>query len=336
MPHTAVPDHLSELLVQSVAMRQRRWWSSPERWLPMDLTTRASTIAPPRVGRLVVVALIVLAIAAATLVVVGSRQQRVPPPFGPAANGVQIASGDGDIYVLDSTTQEHRPLISGPTWDFGAGWSRDGTSLSFLRAASAPVGDAPVPLTLVVATPDGSIVRDVVGPMVGLEWLDRSPDGRHFAFLTSNHAGDGVINIVDVESKAVTTLDATAPTHEFLWRPPDGREIIFRRSGPNPALFAVGADGTGVRRVSTSPARNGDDYSWPTLSPDGSQLAFARYMGDAGFDLYLLDVDTGEERLLPKLTGSQLGAPAFSPDGRTLAYPRSRDDRSFDIVVAAR
>ena len=43
-----VPDHLAEVLVRSAATRQRPWWSSLERWLPMDLTARASTHA--RVG----------------------------------------------------------------------------------------------------------------------------------------------------------------------------------------------------------------------------------------------------------------------------------------------
>jgi len=35
-----VPDHLAEILVQTAATRQRRGWSSLERWLPMDSTLR--------------------------------------------------------------------------------------------------------------------------------------------------------------------------------------------------------------------------------------------------------------------------------------------------------
>ena len=31
-----VSDHLGEVLVRTAATRQRPWWSSPERWLPMD------------------------------------------------------------------------------------------------------------------------------------------------------------------------------------------------------------------------------------------------------------------------------------------------------------
>ena len=57
-----VPDHLAEVLMQTAATRQRPWWSSLERWLPMDLTTRASTLAPTRLGRVILVGLLILAI----------------------------------------------------------------------------------------------------------------------------------------------------------------------------------------------------------------------------------------------------------------------------------
>src|SRR5207342_2665865 len=44
-----VPDHLSEVLVQTAATRQRKWWTSPERWLPVDTATdMRGRIAAPR------------------------------------------------------------------------------------------------------------------------------------------------------------------------------------------------------------------------------------------------------------------------------------------------
>ena len=50
-----VPDHLDEVLLHTAATRQRPWWSSPERWLPMDLTTRANAVAAPVHDRMPVV-----------------------------------------------------------------------------------------------------------------------------------------------------------------------------------------------------------------------------------------------------------------------------------------
>ena len=57
-----LPDHLGEVVAQTAVTRQRPWWSSLERWLPMDLTTRASTLAPPRLGRMILVGLLILAL----------------------------------------------------------------------------------------------------------------------------------------------------------------------------------------------------------------------------------------------------------------------------------
>ena len=42
-----VPDHLAETLVQTAATRQRPWWSSLERLLPMSSTTMGGRLAAP-------------------------------------------------------------------------------------------------------------------------------------------------------------------------------------------------------------------------------------------------------------------------------------------------
>ena len=45
-----VPDHLSEVLVQTVATRQRPWWTSLERWLPVELTFTRRFVPDRRVA----------------------------------------------------------------------------------------------------------------------------------------------------------------------------------------------------------------------------------------------------------------------------------------------
>ena len=65
-------------------MRQRPGWTFPERWLPMADITRSRAFAPAPPWRLIALALVVLALVVGALLYAGSRQQRVPPPFGPA------------------------------------------------------------------------------------------------------------------------------------------------------------------------------------------------------------------------------------------------------------
>src|SRR5262245_35052356 len=81
----AAPDYLDEVVERVARAPQRPWWSSPERWLPVDITSRANVFAPRRFGRLLLVGLLILAIAALAVFAVGSRPAPVPlpRPFGP-------------------------------------------------------------------------------------------------------------------------------------------------------------------------------------------------------------------------------------------------------------
>src|SRR6188472_3162156 len=106
-----VPDHLREVLVQTAATRQRPWWSSPERWLSVQTTLRFAPM--PRIAWLLVVLALILALAATAVLVVGSRP-RMPPPFGPAANGlIAYGAADGDLYAIDAVSGTSHPLVTG-------------------------------------------------------------------------------------------------------------------------------------------------------------------------------------------------------------------------------
>ena len=66
----------------------------------MGVIARPLPIRPMPWRLIAVVALIGLLAAVASLVYVGS-QRRVPPPFGPAANGsLVIGTADGDIVTV--------------------------------------------------------------------------------------------------------------------------------------------------------------------------------------------------------------------------------------------
>ena len=93
---------------------------------------------------------------------------------------------------------------------------------------------------------------------------------------------------------------------------PDSKQIAFysERDGKPADLFLMNADGTGERRLTSTPAAEG----YPSWSHDGKQMAFV-----AGDDLWVMDTllkepvrvthDAARERDL-----------AFSPDGRRLYY----------------
>jgi hypothetical protein len=333
-----VPDHLDAVLRQTQARRQRPAWSIPERWLPMDLTSRASTLASPRLGRGLLIALLLLAIVGIAIVAIGSRQHRVPPPFGPARNGLLLAGADGDISSLDPVTYASSPLIAGPTFDFGPTFSRDGTKFMFLRGAPNDCGKPDCGLILVVANADGTGVRELTGGLPGLDWSDWSANGTQIAILAQAADGNGhVIDLVNVDGSGLRTLDVGRPAHEISWLPPDGGQIVFRgeqlaSSDPAPGIFAVRPDGSGLRTLSTRPAVDANDYQDVAVSPDGSLVAY-RYDGPDKFSVRVLDLQTGTELALPQPPDTaQFGGP-FSPDGRSLLLIRAYPDRTVQLVV---
>jgi dipeptidyl aminopeptidase/acylaminoacyl peptidase len=342
-----VPDHLDEVLLRTVVTRQRPWWSSPERWLPMDLTTRANPLTAPRIGRPLLMALLLIALVMALVVVAVGTQRRVPQPFGVARNGAIVTSHDGDIYKLDPATNAAALLIGGDSQDFAPAFSRDGLKMSFLRGPADPSTQSG--LALMVADADGSNVRQLTPFVDGLDWADWSADSKQIAYLSikANTAPGPFnprphrINLVNVDGSGSRTLDVPGDAQVVAWLPPDGREIVLRSApegvrDPGPRLLAVRSDGTGRRTLATRLPENENDFMTPAVAPDGSHVTYTS--NGAVSHIHVLDPTTFEDRVLPDPTGGltdQFGTAYFSPDGRSVGYLRAfPEDSTYQFVVA--
>jgi WD40 repeat protein len=329
-----VPDHLQAVLAHTIATRQRPWWSSLRRWLPFEVTLPPAPMSRSGSWRpLLALAAVALLVAALLLIAVGS-QRHLPPPFGPARNGVLVIGHDGDLFSFDPTSGKALPfVVDANTNDFGPGFSRDGTKFLFLRGADKG-------LELVVANADGSDLRVITPAVDGLDWVDWSPDSTRIAFLSHGPGTAGhQVNVVNVDGTGLTTLH-TQPANQISWLPPNGAEILFRGEhrldkDPPVGIYAVHPDGSGLRRISTRPALDVNDYNDLAVSPDGSFVAYRYVAGpNAPFRVHVLALATGAESELPSAPGSTgEGGPAFSPDGRSILYLRWAADNSTRLVI---
>jgi len=320
-----VPDHLDEVLIRTAVTPQRAWWSSPERWLPVDVTSRANSFAPPWFGRLLLVALLILAIAALAIFAVGSRDRRLPPPFGPAKNGAITFASSGDIYSLDSIDGTPRAVISGATNDGAPAFWRDGTHLGFVRDTHASGSG----VALMVANADGSNVRQLVDLKDGPSWVDTTPDGSVLAFA-------GVVDGID--GIYLMSTDGSAVPHRLdlgdhrvgwpMWRPPDAHELLYLDwDSSRLRLYRVAPDGTGrhlVKDLGQMDSATLDQLDL-SVSPDGSSIAYATSR-DGVFLNHILDLDAGVDRPLKlgPYGGHELHG-QIAPDGKKLLFHYADD-----------
>ena len=331
-----MPGYLDEILVKTTRSRQRPWWASLERLLPVQTTLRLSPV--PRLAWLLVVLglIVVLGVAA---VAIGSRYHQPAPPFGLARNGpILYGATDDDIYALDPVTGASTALITGSAGDHRPLLSPDGTKLLFLRdSTSREQGFGPLMPMIMVANGDGSDIRAVTEPLklAGVQNIAWSHDGTMVAVI-SDVDSKAAIQVFRVDgSSPPVVLDTPGLTEiNYLAFRAGDRELTFRGATPETAsMFAVGPNGSGYRTIAH--VTDGDGAS---LSPDGTKIAYQTWDGTRGV-IHVVDVDNGLDTIPafdPPSTASLVDdTPAWSPDGTRFLFIRYDVGADNHLVVAS-
>lgn len=267
------PDYRDDLVQRIARVRQRPAWTFPERWLPMDLATKALPGATRIPWRIVGVLALLAALLAGMLAFYAGSQRRLPEPFGPAANGALVFAADGDILSADPVTGRTATLVSSPEIDSVPIWSRDGTRFVFRRQLKS-TGD---PGVLIVARADGSgLVQITPEPLNGLSDWSFSPDGRSVSAIALEDRRSVIL---------VASSDGTQPARTFAvdvspddggpeYRP-DGAEILAVGKPSGAAARGVYALDPVTGAVRTVIAARPDADIWgATWSPDGTKIAY--------------------------------------------------------------
>jgi Tol biopolymer transport system component len=209
-----------------------------------------------------------------------------------------------------------------------ADWSPDGQTIAF----DAPSGNGvDIFINVFTVKPDGSGLAELPLAVKGFNGAPSySPDGTKIAF--DQDAGPSQPNVhgifvADADGsdphRLVTGL-ATPDSYDTNtdWSP-DGTRITFTRvrSESEAAIFVVGADGRGLKRLTpwSLDAANSD---W---SPDGSKLLFHSYYNvqpGKSPNLFTIRPDGGKMTPLTHFTGGDTQAlgPSWSPDGTKIVW----------------
>ena len=221
----------------------------------MQTTLRFSPV--PRVAWILVVLALVIALGVAAALTIGSRQHPLPPPFGPARNGLIVYGGsDHDIHALDLATGTTTSLTTGTEGDRRPVLSPDGTKVLFLRDTTTidTVNGGQEPM-IMVANSDGTNVHALTGGLANgaglLQNIAWSSDGSKVA-VSSGSGTDPVLQVFTVDgSVAPVGIDVHGRTAEYLaFRPGDRETHLPWHNAIDPAgMYAVGADGRGFRTI---------------------------------------------------------------------------------------
>jgi Tol biopolymer transport system component len=334
------PDYLGDVLARTSATRQRPVWLSPGRWLPMTPTVRVPSAPISPVARLLLLAAALFLLALGAALVAGSRQPRIPPPFGPAANGRLFFDSRGTIVSVNVDGSDRRVLVQpGPTVASTATVSPDGTLVAYVTTDPSQVAGDEV----WVLGADGSgpvrVSGDldlVLDPLGAPSW---SPDSRQLVFHVQS-AGKATLLVAAADGSWVHELAeqrAGLGGVRRLWSfptwSPSGAWIAFvdEQEGIDTALAVVHPDGSDYHRLTTGLSATVGLFGAQLWAPDlTNRLLYGIGLGaDCQCSaIGLVDVDDGTEQILVDEPGVSDYGPAWSPRGDRIAF-----HRAMNVVV---
>ncbi|MCC6444386.1 MAG: PD40 domain-containing protein [Armatimonadetes bacterium] len=253
------------------------------------------------------------------------------PSYAPDGRIAMAASSDaGSSLYLLSPDGLAAPLPKPPKGeDLQPAWSPDGSRIAFVSTRD---GNS----ELYLMNPDGTGVQRLTNTPeeeTGPSW---SPDSRRIVYAFNNKNVSS-LKVLDREGGVASVLwNAAAEVSSPAWSP-NGRRIAFAmRDGAALAIFTVGANGSGLRRLSPA-GGTGDDIS-PAWSLDGRRIAFVSNRGErATNEIWAMNADGGAAAPVTRRAylDHEDSSPVWSRDGRRITYVSTQDEIPLIYTVRA-
>jgi TolB protein len=129
-----------------------------------------------------------------------------------------------------------------------------------------------------------------------------------------------LVAVAAVLATCVLALVAMQEPAEAAYPGHNGRIAWVRGDGNNPSIFTMNPDGTDVRPLTASdPKFYSIDPAW---SPDGTKVAYLRgdFSDGDEYDVFVLDVESGQETRITNLAWRDMQSPTWSADGTKIAF----------------
>ncbi len=256
------------------------------------------------------------------------------PSWSP--NGRHIAfifstglSEAGSLYVVDADGSNLRELTSNITDYLYSGpfaWSPDSRRIAFVSGFDESN-------EIHVIDADGGNLRQLTHNNVRDVFPSWSADSRRIAFvsrLEENGAAGDQIYVIDADGSNLRQLTSHGSENRRAAWSPNGSHIAFDSWD----IQAIAPDGSDLRNLTNTEAVW---EGWPLWSPNSRHIAYIRQNQNHDNELWVMDFDGGNQRMLTLQTrstgGSWHGIFAWSPDSYQIAFETDRDGNHEIYVI---
>lgn len=230
-------------------------------------------------------------------------------PAGPIGDPLAIAPidlGTGRLLGVPVPFERAEP--------FSAAISDDGNLIYQESRLGGLTGETEI---LYLVDEAGTTTR--LGSVPGVSNDFATANNRRAVVLESRDQGDTRrdLYLYDIDVGTTTRLTRSGHNENPDWSP-DGEYIYFDTADDQgrQSIARRRADGSGDIEEVFNPEQPAGN---PTISPDGSVMVFTMFDEESAWDLYQLDLESGDGTVISNAEGSQSDA-HFSPDGRYVVF----------------
>ncbi len=228
----------------------------------------------------------------------------IKPKFSPDGTKIAYLSYKDRysfLYIYDRLTGKVTPLSKEVGLNASPAWFPDGHRLAMTLSKDAN-------MEIYIKDIDGKNPVRVTKNQYGDSSPTISPDGTKIAFV-SDRGGSPQIYVMNVDGSDARRLSYQGGnSYDPVWSP-DGKMIAYvvEQKGEGFEIYVMDADGSNPRRLTNSSGSNES----PTWSPDSRHIMFCSTR-NGRWELWTVNVKTGEERKVPNLTIECQG-PSWGP-----------------------
>jgi TolB protein len=247
----------------------------------------------------------------------------------PTGNLTFMSTRDGnfEIYSMDAKGENLKNLSCNKATDYAFSFAKDGR----LAFYSNRDGNDEIYIIDTAGKKQTNITNHPSADRVPYF----SPDGKQVMFISNRDHKQGEIYIMDADGKNIKRITSNEYFEDAAGWSNDGKKIYFSRelkdlkdssanAVGNGEIFVMDTDGTNETRLTNRPGFDGR----PTLSPDGSKIAFYGKTAEGNYEIFLMDADG---KNIINLTEDALEdySPSWSPDGKWIAYTNG-NSKNYD------